>query len=162
MQKYTSNIKRTASIGLWGSVAAVILTVVFIYAPPYRFYQSEYTARWMLIAGSVLAVLAVSMTLLGVRRQVARLRQTEGLEAKLKGYASFVRETYINMLVVVVLLCVFTLLSGRNVLLMLTMVTVLVLFLNYPNIYKIKVDLGLTDDEMRSLFGDRYISGNEE
>ena len=42
--------------------------------------------------------------------------------------------------------------------LMLALVSVLVLFLNYPNIYRIKVDLGLTDEEMRSLFGDQYVS----
>ena len=62
------------------------------------------------------------------------------------------------MLVVILLLCAFTLFSARNVLLMLALVSVLVLFLNYPNIYRIKVDLGLTDEEMRSLFGDQYVS----
>jgi hypothetical protein len=38
------------------------------------------------------------------------------------------------------------------------------LFLAYPNIYRIKTDLGLTDGEARTLFGDRYISDskNEE
>lgn len=161
MIQYIKTIQRSSRIGLWGSVAAVLLTVVFIYASPYRFYQSDYTARWMLIAGSVLAVLAVSMTLLTVRRQVPLLRQTEGLEPKLKGYAAHVRSLYLTMLAVVVLLCLFTVLSGRNVLLMLILVTTLVLFLNYPNMYKMKVDLGLTDDEMRSLFGDRYISGGD-
>ena len=62
------------------------------------------------------------------------------------------------MLVVILLLCAFTLFSARNVLLMLALVSVLVLFLNYPNIYRIKVDLELTDEEMRSLFGDQYVS----
>ena len=60
------------------------------------------------------------------------------------------------------LLCVFTVLSARNVLLMLTLVTVLVLFLNFPNMYRIKVDLGLDDDQMHALFGDQYISGNAQ
>lgn len=161
MTQYIKTIQRASRTGLWGSVAAVLLTVVFIYVSPWRFYQSDYTARWMLIAGAVLAVLAVSTTLLAVRRQVPLLRQTEGVDAKLKGYAAFVRQTYLNMLVVVVLLCVLTILSGRNVLLMLILVTVLVLFLNYPNMYKIKVDLGLTDEEMRRLFGDRYIGDRD-
>ena len=35
---------------------------------------------------------------------------------------------------------------------------VLVLFISYPNMYKMKNDLGLTDDEMKSLFGDAYIA----
>lgn len=157
MNKYIKTIQRTSRIGLWGSVAAVLLTVAFIYSP-WRFYPSAHTSQWMLVAGSVLAVLAVSMTLLTVRRQIPRLRQSETLEEKLSGYASHVRSLYMTMLAVIVLLCLFTLLSARNVLLMLALVSALMLFLNYPNIYRIKVDLGLTDDEMKRLFGDRYIS----
>ena len=60
------------------------------------------------------------------------------------------------------MLCLLMRLSNQNVLLMLTMVVVLTLFLSYPNIYRIKVDLGLTDDEMKTLFGDQYISGNDD
>ena len=157
MNTHIKTIQRSSRIGLWGSVAVVILTVIFIYASHYRFYQSDYTVRWMLIAGVVLAVLAVSMTLLRVRRQVPLLRQAATLEEKLSGYAVHVRELYLTMMAVVVILCALTILSARNVLLMLALVSVLVLFLNYPNIYRIKVNLGLSDDEMRSLFGDRYI-----
>lgn len=158
MQKYIKSIQRASRWGLWGSVALVLLTVAFIYGSPWQFYQSDYTARWMLIAGTVLAVLSVSMTLLTVRRQVPRLRQSEGLETKLSGYVAHVRSSYLTMLIVVFLLCSLTVLSGRSVLLMLAMVSTLVLFLMYPNIYRIKVDLGLTDGEMRQLFGDQYIS----
>ena len=162
MTHHINTVKRSARIGLWGSVAATILTVLFIYLSPYRFYPSAYTARWMLIAGVLLAVLAVSMTLLTVRRRIPQMRQMEGLEDKLAAYAAHIRSLYLTMLAVVVLLCLFTLFSAHNVLLMLILVTVLVLFLNYPNIYRIKVDLGLDDDQMRDLFGDQYISGNEQ
>ena len=157
MQENIKHIRRYAALGLWGSVALVILTVLFIYVAPWRFYPSEHTARWMLIAGSVLAVLAVSMTLLSVRRQIPLLRQSDSLQIKLQGYAAHVRSLYITMLFVVLLLCAFTLMSARNVLLMLALVSTLVLFLTYPNIYRIKIDLGLTDEEMKSLFGDRYL-----
>ena len=159
--KHIKTIRRSSAIGLWGSVGMVILTVLFIYLSPWRFYPSAYTSQWMLVAGAVLAVLSVSMTLLTVRRTVPRLRQSDGLEAKRGGSAAHVRSLYLTMLAVVVLLCAFTLLSARNPLLMLAIVTVLVLFLNYPNMYRIKVDLGLTDEEMHSLFGDRYIGDNE-
>lgn len=162
MKQYTDAIKRYARIGLWGAVGVTLLTVLFIYLSPYRFYPSSYTARWMLIAGSVLAVLAVSMTLLTVRRRIPQMRQTEALGDKLAAYAAHIRSLYLTMLVVVVLLCVFTVLSARNVLLMLTLVTVLVLILDYPNIYRVKVDLGLDDDQMRSLYGDQYIGGDEQ
>jgi hypothetical protein len=159
-EKEIGTIKRTSQTGLWGSVGAVILTAAFMMSP-WTLRQSAYVSRWMLIAGSVLAVLAVSMTLMVVRRQVPRLRQSESLEAKLQGYASHVKSTFMSMFSVVVLPCLMTVLSGQNVLLMLSMVATLTLFLAYPNIYKVKVDLGLTDEEMKSLYGDRYISDNK-
>lgn len=158
-------IKRTSQIGLWGSVLVVILAGLFLYASPWRFSaQSEYVNRWMLIAGSVLAVLSLSMALLVIRKQVPRLRQAETLETKLTGYASHVRSLFLSIFAVVTVICLMVILSGQNVLLMLSMVTVLTLFLAYPNMYKVKVDLGLTDEEMRTLFGDRYIceKKNEE
>ncbi len=157
-KKETDRIKRNSQIGLWGSVTVVILVSLFLYASPWRFpMQTDYVNRWMLIAGSVLAVLSMSMALLVIRKQVPRLRQAETLEAKLSGYAAHVRSLFLSIFAVVVILGLMTLVTGQNVLLMLTMVTVLMLFLAYPNIYKMKVDLGLTDEEMKTLFGDRYI-----
>jgi hypothetical protein len=41
---------------------------------------------------------------------------------------------------------------------MLAMVATLMLILAYPNIYRVKVELGLTDEEMKSLYGDQYIA----
>ena len=158
MQDQIKKIKLYAAIGLWGSVGAVIAAGVLCYA----LHPLAGASRWMVIAGTVLAVLAVSMMLLSVRRQIPLLRQSEGLGKKLDGYRQHVRDLYMTMLAVVVILCVFTFLSGRTVLLMLAMVSTLVLFLNYPNIYRIKVDLGLTDDEAATLFGDRYIPDHRD
>ena len=53
---------------------------------------------------------------------------------------------------------VFMVLSAQNILLMLAMLATLMLFLAYPNMYRMKVELGLTDEEMKSLYGDRYIA----
>lgn len=162
-KKETDKIKRNAQLGLWGSAAVVILTSLFLYASPWRFpAQSDYVNRWMLVAGSVLAVLSLSMALLVIRKQVPRLRQTEGLQAKLAGYAGYIHSLYFSILAVVVVLCAMTLISNQNVLLMLAMVTVLMLILAYPNIYKVKVDLGLSDEEMTSLYGDRYIGEQKD
>jgi amino acid transporter len=156
-EKETANIKRNAQIGLWGSVGVTILAAAFTFTP-WKFYQSVYTAKWMLIVGSVLTVLTVSMSLLVVRKQIPRLRQAPKLETKIIGYAQHIRSLYLSVLTIVVILCLMTVLSSQNVLLMLTMITVLMLFLAYPNIYKMKVDLGLTDEEMKMLFGERYIA----
>ena len=158
-EKETQSIKRNSRLGLWSSVATVILTAAFLYSP-WQFRQSPYMCRWMLIAGSVLAVLSLSMTLLVIRRRVPQLRQMENLQQKLTGYALHIRSLYVSVSVVVFLLCLLTILSNQSVLLMLTMVTTLMLFLAYPNIYKIKVDLGLSDEEMKELYGDKYLSEN--
>lgn len=161
-QEYTKKIKRSANTGLWGSVGVVIVAAFYQLVSPWRFYASQYTARWMLVAGSVLAVLAVSMSLLVIRKQIPALRQAGSLDAKLSGYAQHIRSLYLSMLVVIVLICVFMVLSAQNVLLMLAMVATLMLFLAYPNMYRMKVELGLTDDEMKSLYGDRYIPDGRE
>ena len=116
----------------------------------------------MLIVGSVLAVLAMSMSLLVIRKQIPSLRQADTLEQKLSGYAQHIRSLYISMLLVVALICTFMVLSAQNVLLMLAMVATLMLFLAYPNIYRMKVELGLTDEEMKALFGDSYIPDTKD
>lgn len=162
MEKYIKTIRRSANTGLWVSVAVVILSAFYTLVSRYRFYPSQYTARWMLVAGSVLAVLAVSMALLVIRKRIPALRQAESLEAKLAGYAQHIRSLYMTMMVVVALICIFMVLSAQNVLLMLAMVATLMLFLSYPNIYRMKVELGLQNDEMKMLFGDRYIPDDKE
>lgn len=162
MKKEIKKIRRTSGTGLWGSVGMVILTALFHFVLPYRFYPTAITARWMLIAATVLAVLAVSMAVLAVHKNVPALRQAEGLEKKLGGYADHVGQLYIEMLVVVVLVCFFSIISAQNMLLVFAMLCTLVLIMAYPNIYRIQVDLGLTDDEMRSLFGDKFISNESK
>ena len=151
-EKEMKTIRRSSQTGLWGSVAVVVLTALFLYASPWRFTpQSDYVNRWMLMAGSLLAVLAVSMALLVIRKRIPQLRQSEALETKLTGYAAHVRSLFMGIFVAVTVLCVMMLLSGQTVLLMLAIVTVMMLFLAYPNMYKVKVDLGLTDEEMQLL-----------
>ncbi len=158
MDKKLKEISRTAAIGLWGSVAIVILVGLFHYLSPYRFYQSDYIARWMLIAGVVLAVLAVSAALLVIRKQIPAIRQSDAsLEGKLQMYLSHIKSLYLSMFGVVACIGILIVLSGQSVMLMLAMVSTLTLFLAYPNMYRMKVELGLTDDDMKSLYGDKYI-----
>ena len=53
-----------------------------------------------------------------------------------------------------------TVLMSDTSLLVITILLVLILFLSYPNMYKMKIDLGLTDEEMTRcsapLFGDQH------
>ena len=112
----------------------------------------------MLIAGTVLAVLAVVMILLTVRKTTPALRQLDSLDDKIKGYHSYITNLYNSTLAIVVIECILITLMSDTALLMVIILMVLVLFICYPNMYKMKHDLGLTDDEMKSLFGDAYIA----
>lgn len=160
-EQYTRAIRRSAATGLWGSVACIGAASLFYYVAPWRFYPSAGTSRALVVAGSVLAVLALAAALLVVRRQIPVLRQSEaGLEAKLKAYAAHVSSLYLSMLGVVAVLSVLMVVAWQSALLMLAIVATLFLILNYPNIYRVKVDLGLGDDEMRLLYGDRYINNS--
>ena len=157
MNKTVKEISRIAATGLWGSVAVVIAIGLFHYISPYRFYQSDYVVRWILIAGAVLAVLAISAALLVIRKQIPSIRQSEAsLDSKLQMYKSHIKSLYLSMFGVVAIIGILIVLSEQTVMLMLAMVCTLTLFLAYPNMYRMKVELGLNDDEMRNLYGDNW------
>ena len=157
MQNLIRKIRSTANWGLYGSIVAVLIVVIFHFSPWHISYQSPQVSRWMLISGTVLAVLAVVMALMTIRKTTPRLRQLTNLEQKLQGYTAYIASLYKGSLAIVVIECVLILLMSATSLLMITILLILLLFLAYPNMYKIKNDLGLTDDEMTSLFGSNYV-----
>lgn len=153
--------RRTANWGLYGSVGAVILTIIFHFSPFHITYQQPQVAKWMLISGIILAVLAVAMDLMVIRRTTPRLRQLDSLDNKLNSYAAYISNLYSGTLAIVIIECVLIVLMSDTRLLMITILLVLLLFLSYPNMYKMKNDLGLNDEEMKGLFGDAYIAGTQ-
>lgn len=157
MQNLIRKIRRTANWGLYGSIVAVLLVVIFHFSPWHITYQSPQVSRWMLIAGAILAVLAVVMALMTIRKTTPRLRQLSDLNQKLTGYTTYITNLYRGSLSIVIIECVLILLMSDTSLLMITILLILLLFLAYPNMYKMKNDLGLTEDEMTSLFGSDYI-----
>ena len=150
-------LRRSANIGMYGSIGVILIAIIFHFSPYHITYQSQQVARWMLIAGTVLAVLAVVMMLLTVRKTTPTLRQLDSLDEKIKGYHSYITNLYTSTFTIVIIECVLILLMSDTALLMVTILMVLVLFISYPNMYKMKNDLGLTDDQMKQLFGDEYI-----
>ena len=157
MNQLIKKIRRSANIGLYGSIAVVLIAVIFHFSPYHVAYQSQQVMRWMLIAGTILAVLAVVMMLLTIRKTTPALRQLEKLEDKIQGYQSYITSLFSSTLAIVIIECILIILMSDTSLLMVTILMVLVLFLSYPNMYKMKNDLGLTDDQMKQLFGDEYI-----
>ena len=150
-------IRRTANWGLYGSIAFILLAIAFLFSP-WTLRQTQTVSRWMLIAGTILAVLSVVMVLMTIRKNTPRLRQLDSLEEKLKGYAAHISNIYTGSATIILFETALIVLMSDTSLLMITILLVLILFLSYPNMYKMKIDLGLSDEEMKSLFGSAYIS----
>lgn len=160
-KKETATIKMTSQVCIWSAVGLVIAAGLFVWLAPWTFHQNGEVSNGLLVAGSILSVAAISMALLTIRKRIPELRQGDSLGEKLKGYTTHIRSFYRSLLAVVAALCVMTVLSGQYTLLMLAIVTTMMLFLANPNIYKMKVDLGLSEEEMQLLFGNEYLGGDE-
>ncbi|MCQ2300404.1 MAG: hypothetical protein MJZ81_09805 [Bacteroidales bacterium] len=154
-------IKTASNIGLWGSLAVAAATIAFVMLSRYRFYMNDRAFNYIMIASIVLTLGHMAVVLTGVRKNVPLLRQNDNLGEKLEGYLALVRRIYYGSLAVMVVLCAAIILSYNTRLIMFALLLVLVLFLSFPNMYKIKVDLGLDDNQMKMLFGDKYIPDQE-
>lgn len=151
-------ISRSANVGLYGSLIVIIAVIIFHYCPFTFAQQTEEVQRMMLIAGMVVAVLAVVFALLSIRKTTPRIRLMDDVDKKIASYASYISSLYGYTFVVVIIECAIILLMSDTSLLMVTMLLVLLLFLSYPNMYKMKHDLALSDETMQALFGDAYIA----
>ena len=69
-----------------------------------------------------------------------------------KAYTEYISNLYYGTLSIVVMECLLIVLMGDTSLLMVTLILVLLLFLSYPNMYKMKSDLGLLQEEFNTLF----------
>lgn len=160
MKEQIKKFRKSANFGLYGSLAVAILTIGFHFSPYHITYQQQNVTRWMLISGAILAVLAIVMVLMMIRRTTPILRQLDNLEDKIKGYATYITNLFRGTFAIVLIECVLITLMSDTSLLMVTCLLVIMLFLAYPNMYKMKNDLGLSDAEMILLFGESYIADN--
>ena len=149
-------MRRSANIGLYGSIVVALAVVLFYYISPLRFYLQASAARMMMLGGVALAVLVVAMALLTINRKPRRLRQIDDIDRRFAEYHSMVSSIYSSCLISNVLLCTIITLCHDNILLMFVLLTTLLLFLSYPNMYKVKADLGLTHEQMHEIYGDAY------
>ena len=159
--KLLKAIRCAANIGLWGSLLLLALTIAEHYLDRYVWLRTivmdEYSRHKLLIIGLIMVVADVAAVLLTIRKDVPRLRQLENIELKLKRYKSLVQMIYLGTLFIVLSVCVIIVVTHENTLIMVLLLLFVTLMLNFPNMYKMKTDLGLNDDEMKSLFGDKYI-----
>lgn len=159
-------IRRAANIGFYGSLLIVVLTVAEHYLSRYvwtrEIVANDYTRHLLLTLGLVLSVVDIALILFTLRKQMPRLRQLDSVDDRLARYATLIRGSYIGTLVVTLVVAAAVVISHENTLIMLLLLLVITLMLQYPNMYKIRADLGLLDEEMRHLFGDAYISDRSE
>ena len=160
MKKHIRKIRISSLIGLYASMAIVagIVALNYFFLSKWEVKGMEHLQRPILISGTVLAVLVTIIALLTIRRFTPKIRQLDDVEQKIRIYAGNISRLYYAILITVAIECVFVVLSKCTILIAVTLLLVMILFLAYPNMYKIKVDLGLDDDTMKQLFGDKYIS----
>ncbi|KWW31744.1 MAG: hypothetical protein AUK63_438 [bacterium P3] len=157
MNPIIRKIQRTARIGLYGAIIIGIATLALYYLSRYRFYVNDYGHRLMLIGGAVLTVLVVAAILLAVRRTIPQIRQLDSLDERLQRYATHIANLYRSALAVATIDCTLIILSHDNTLFMLLLLLVICLVMLYPGSLKMKVDLGLTDEEFEQLFPDENL-----
>lgn len=154
-------MRRSANIGLYGSIGVALAVILFYYISNYRFYLNASAARYLMLGGVVLAVLVITMALLTINRKPRQLRKIDDIDQRLTEYQSMLSSIYSSCLTSNVLLCIIIALCHDNILLMFVMLTTLLLFLSYPNMYKVKADLGLTHEQMHEIYGDAYIESEK-
>lgn len=150
-------IKTASRIGLIGSILVVAVTIAWVWLSKYTFRQTNQVHAAMMVVSCLLAIGGMSWMLFNTRRSIPQIRQLDGVEERLQRYCSHVKGMYYGMLAVVVALCVLCVLMGDKNMLMLILLVTLTLFMAFPNIYRMKVDMGLTDEQAQEMFGDQYI-----
>lgn len=161
MQTYISKIRRAANIGLYGSLLLCICVVAEHYLDKYVWVReittNDYTRKLFMVVGLLLAVGTIAYALFSMRKGAPKLRQTDGVEQKLKGYAKLIGGVYYLSLFTVAVVGAIIVITHENTLIMLLMLLFVTLVLFYPNMYKLKVDTGLDDEQMKELFGEKYL-----
>lgn len=154
---YMKQIKTASRIGLIGSVIVAAATIAWMMWSQYTFRQSPQVHSTLLVVCTLLAIGGMSGMLLTVRKRFPKLRQLEEVEERLQGYCAIIKGIYYGMFAVIVVICTGTVLMGDKSMLMMVLLVTLSLFMQFPNIYRMKVDMGLTDQQAKELFGNDYI-----
>ncbi len=155
-------IKCASRFGLIASLVVVVFTIMWMWVSPYTFRQSDRVVSMMLIAVCLLAIADMSMVMLSVRNRFAKIRRLETMDERLQQYSAVVARNYYVTFAVILTCSILTILSGYSILLMVVLVLSLSLFMAFPNMYRMKVDMGLTNEQAKELWGDEYILSDEE
>ncbi len=161
-EQYLKKIKNASRFGLIASLVVVVFTIMWIWVSPYTFRQSDRVVSVMLITVCLLAIANMAMVLLSVRNRFMKIRRLETMDERLQQYSAVVVRNYYVTFFIILVCCGLTILSGNSNLLMLVLVLSLTLFMAFPNMYRMKVDMGLTNEQAKELWGDEYLFSDEE
>ncbi len=161
-EQYLKKIKSASRFGLIASLVIVALTILWVWLSPYTFRQNDRVVSVILVTVCLLAIADMSMVMLSVRNRFAKIRRLETLEERLQQYSAVVARNYYATFGTILVCCILTILSGNSNLLMLVLILSLTLFMAFPNMYRMKVDMGLSNEQAKELWGDAYILGEEE
>ena len=152
MNPIIKSTQRTARIGLYGSLIVDLVALALYFIPKSRFYVDNHTYALMTVGGALLTVLVTAAILLMVRRTIPRIRQLDDIGTRMENYASHIASIYRGALTVVVIDAILITLSHNSVLFMLIIILILTLIMVFPSALRMKVDLGLTDEQFDELF----------
>lgn len=158
MHHYIHSIKVASNVGLWVSLGVSLTTILFFFVGNYRFYATNEVFKMGLIVGTLLVLVTAMLILVAVRKSLPQMRALSEVEEKFRQYCGHIQRVYYGSMAVILVECAITLFTYNRNLIMFIIILMLMLFMSFPNIYRIKVDLALTDQQMKDIFGDEYIA----
>lgn len=151
MNPTIASIRRTSLAAL--VVAAVVTAgaIAFHQFCQYRFYQTNEVIRSLGIAASAVAVIALAIALRYMRHHLPRVKELPTVAERLEAYRTFVRTYQLVLMGAAVIEGAIVVLSGNSIFILFSLLTLMLMFVKYPSHYTIKVDLGLTDEQIKAL-----------
>lgn len=139
------------------SIGVALAAILFLQLSNYRFYPDNRTFMIFTYVGLIVVVLAAVALMFFYRKVIPGYRSLSDERQRLESFCKAYNSNYLLAFVSVVATSACVVLSNNTTLIMPLMVLILVLFFMFPNMYKAKQALALSDDFMKEVFGDKYI-----
>lgn len=139
------------------SIIVSLLTILSFYVGDYRFYPDNHTFQLLTYAGLAAAVLEGAWMMYFSRGEIARIRKIDNEFDRLASYRKAYSRQYVIAFLAECVVCACIVLSYNRAIIMVLLVLTMVMVVLFPNMYKAKNDLSLSDETMKSVFGDKYI-----
>ncbi|MCR4829484.1 MAG: hypothetical protein K5864_08485 [Bacteroidales bacterium] len=162
-KKSIKKIRRSAAAGFYGTMLAIVAAITLHYMDDRIIVISatEATQRSLLLIGIVLVIAQWVIYARLYRTTLRDLPQLKQSEQRLSIYAKAVSIFYFCTFVICILLSFIVVFSDNMILLLFPLLLFMLLLMHYPNMYRIKVEAGLDDSEMKELYGNKYYADED-